>query len=97
MLMASGFQRYFQIAKCFRDEDLRADRQPEFTQIDLEMAFSNSKDVQRVIHGLCLAIWNVVGHDLSKKYPHQFPRLSFHDALNKVVSLSRFFFMNVDL
>lgn len=62
ILMSSGFSRYFQVAKCFRDEDLRADRQPEFTQIDLEMSFINDKEqVATVIDDVVQSVWNKVG------------------------------------
>jgi aspartyl-tRNA synthetase len=57
ILMASGFESYFQIARCFRDEDLRADRQPEFTQLDLEMSFINEQDIQDIIEGLIAHVW----------------------------------------
>lgn len=60
LLMASGVNRYYQIARCFRDEDLRADRQPEFTQLDMEMSFANKNDVQRVIEQIVQKLWKEV-------------------------------------
>ena len=63
-LMISGFDRYYQIARCFRDEDLRADRQPEFTQVDMEMAFVDEDDVMNAIDGLIAAMFTVVGRRL---------------------------------
>ncbi|KAK9473714.1 tRNA synthetases class II-domain-containing protein [Dipodascopsis tothii] len=79
LLMASGVHRYFQIAKCFRDEDLRQDRQPEFTQIDLEMAFAGADDVQAVVERLVQSIWTgIVGAPLSAS-PIQ--RLSYADVM----------------
>ncbi len=77
LLMCSGFDRYFQIAKCFRDEDLRADRQPEFTQIDLEMSFCTQDDVIEVTEALIKEIFKACGHDV--KTP--FARLKYKDAL----------------
>jgi aspartyl-tRNA synthetase len=78
LLMVSGFDRYFQIARCLRDEDLRADRQPEFTQIDAEMAFADEEDVFRVGEGLMAAVWReVLGVEL--KTP--FPRLTWAEAM----------------
>jgi aspartyl-tRNA synthetase len=78
LFMVAGFDRYFQIVRCFRDEDLRLDRQPEFTQIDLEMSFVVEDDVQRVVEGLMAALWkDVLGLDI----PRPFPRLSYADAM----------------
>lgn len=77
LLMMSGFERYYQIAKCFRDEDLRADRQPEFTQIDVEMSFCNEQDVMRVAEDLILAIFKACGKEIDYKIPH----LDYRDAM----------------
>jgi aspartyl-tRNA synthetase len=80
LLMVAGFDRYFQIAKCLRDEDLRADRQPEFTQIDAEMAFANEEDVFLVGEGLVAAIFReVAGIEL----PTPFPRLTYAEAMER--------------
>jgi len=83
LFMMAGFDRYFQIVKCFRDEDLRLDRQPEFTQIDVEMSFVNQSDVFRLIEGLIFAIWKeVLGIDLREKYPDgQFPEMPFAESM----------------
>ena len=79
LLMVSGFDRYFQIARCFRDEDLRNDRQPEFTQIDLEASFVGVEDVCRVVETLLVALWAEAGHAI----PHPFVRISYRDAMER--------------
>ena len=77
LLMVGGFDRYFQIAKCFRDEDLRADRQPEFTQIDVEMSFCTQEDVIKVAEDLLVAMFKATGHDI--KPP--FNRITYSNAM----------------
>jgi len=78
LLMIGGLDKYVQIVKCFRDEDLRADRQPEFTQIDVEMAFANEEMVYSVTEGLMIALWKDI---LGIEIPSPFPRLSYWDAM----------------
>jgi aspartyl-tRNA synthetase len=79
LLMVSGFDRYFQIAKCFRDEDLRADRQPEFTQIDVEMSFCTQDDVIDVAQELLSDIFRVAGVEITTPIR----RMSYHEAMEK--------------
>ncbi len=80
ILMVAGFDRYYQIVRCFRDEDLRADRQPEFTQIDVEMSFIDEEDVITVMEGLMAHVFQTgLGIDL----PRPFPRIAFHEAMNR--------------
>jgi aspartyl-tRNA synthetase len=76
--MASGFDRYYQLAKCFRDEDLRADRQPEFTQIDMEMSFIRPADIQRIVEMLVRRLWLQFK---STALPDPFPRMTFGEAM----------------
>ena len=79
LFMISGLDRYFQIVKCFRDEDLRSDRQPEFTQIDLEMSFVDEKDVRLIVEKLLTKVFKeVINIELK-----EFPILSYHDAIEK--------------
>ncbi|MEY2414625.1 MAG: aspartyl-tRNA synthetase, partial [Acidobacteriaceae bacterium] len=77
ILMISGFDRYFQIVRCFRDEDLRADRQPEFTQIDLEMSYPQQETVWGVVEGFLKAAFKTAGHEITTP----FPRMSYDEAI----------------
>lgn len=79
LLMCAGFDRYFQVAKCFRDEDLRADRQPEFTQIDIEMSFCDQEDVMKVTENLLKDVFKACGHEISIP----FNRIRFKEAMER--------------
>jgi aspartyl-tRNA synthetase len=79
LLMVAGVEKYFQIARCFRDEDLRADRQPEFTQIDLEMSFVGQEDIIKTVQGLLGAMFKA-GLDID--LPEEFPRMTYLDAMD---------------
>jgi aspartyl-tRNA synthetase len=81
LLMVAGFDKYFQIARCFRDEDLRADRQPEFTQLDLEMSFVEAADILRLMEELFASLVKTVKPDMRLAEP--FPRLSYTEAMEK--------------
>ena len=78
LLMVAGYDKYFQIVRCFRDEDLRADRQPEFTQIDCEMSFVEREDILNTFEGLAKALFKNV---LGKEFTEAFPRISYADAM----------------
>ena len=80
MLMVSGFDRYFQIAKCFRDEDLRADRQPEFTQLDIELSFSNEEEIMQINEGM---IRQMFMETMKIELPNTFPQLTYVEAMSK--------------
>lgn len=80
ILMVAGVEKYFQLARCYRDEDLRADRQPEFTQIDIEMSFIEREDIYNVIEGLLKRLWKVA-LDIDIETP--FPRISFQEVMNR--------------
>ncbi len=80
LFMVAGFDRYFQIVKCFRDEDLRLDRQPEFTQIDIEMSFVSQEDIFETIEGLLKRLWKEV-HNID--LPTPFPRMNFDESMAK--------------
>ena len=80
ILMVAGVEKYFQLARCYRDEDLRADRQPEFTQIDIEMSFIEREDIYALIEGLLKRVWKTA---LNVDVPTPFKRISFEEALNR--------------
>ena len=77
LLMVAGMERYYQIARCYRDEDFRADRQPEFTQLDMEMSFVDADDVIAISEQVVKAVWALIGYDV----PLPFPRISYADAM----------------
>lgn len=79
LLMVAGMERYYQIARCYRDEDFRADRQPEFTQLDIEMSFVEQDDVIALAEELLANIWALIGVDLTTPIP----RITYHEAMRK--------------
>ena len=80
LLMVAGFERYYQIARCYRDEDLRADRQPEFTQLDVELSFLDEEDVYALVEDLLPRVWREV---LGVEVPTPFPRMAFWEAMRR--------------
>jgi aspartyl-tRNA synthetase len=79
LLMVAGLERYYQIARCYRDEDFRADRQPEFTQLDVEMSFVDADDVISICEEILAALWALIGYQL----PRPLPRLSYAEAMRR--------------
>ncbi|RYJ06520.1 MAG: aspartate--tRNA ligase [Actinomycetales bacterium] len=79
LLMVGGLERYYQIARCYRDEDFRADRQPEFTQLDIEMSFVDQEDVMSLAEEIYVALWKLIDVEL----PRPFPRITYADAMGK--------------
>ncbi|MFI2752079.1 aspartate--tRNA ligase [Cellulomonas sp. P22] len=79
LLMVAGMERYYQIARCYRDEDFRADRQPEFTQLDVEMSFVEQDDVIEVAEEILVSLWDLIGYTI----PTPIPRMTFADAMNR--------------
>ncbi|HET7659324.1 MAG TPA: aspartate--tRNA ligase, partial [Oryzihumus sp.] len=77
LLMVAGMERYYQIARCYRDEDFRADRQPEFTQLDIEMSFVEQDDVIELGEAVLKSLWALVGHDITTPIP----RMTYHEAM----------------
>ena len=78
--MVSGYERYYQIARCFRDEDLRADRQPEFTQLDIEMSFIDQSDIMSIMEDM---IRNLFAEVQDVELPNPFPQMSWHEAMER--------------
>ncbi|MGF2951016.1 aspartate--tRNA ligase [Mycobacterium sp. THU-M116] len=79
LLMVAGMERYYQIARCYRDEDFRADRQPEFTQLDMEMSFVDAQDVIAVSEEILSALWALIGYEI----PRPIPRISYAEAMRR--------------
>jgi aspartyl-tRNA synthetase len=79
LLMVAGMERYYQIARCYRDEDFRADRQPEFTQLDMEMSFVDAEDIIAISEEILTALWELIGYEV----PTPIPRISYADAMRR--------------
>ena len=79
LLMVGGMERYFQLTRCFRDEDLRADRQPEFTQIDIEASFVEQEDIIALAEEILTALWKLIGYDITTPIPH----ITYHEAMER--------------
>lgn len=79
LLMVAGMERYYQIARCYRDEDFRADRQPEFTQLDMELSFVDAEDIIRISEEILTALWALIGYEI----PTPIPRISYAEAMRR--------------
>ncbi|MGO1907345.1 MAG: aspartate--tRNA ligase [Brevibacterium linens] len=79
LLQVAGMERYYQIARCYRDEDFRADRQPEFTQLDIEASFVEQEDIIALAEEILTALWKLIGHDITTPIPH----ITYHEAMEK--------------
>ncbi len=79
LLMVAGMERYFQIARCYRDEDFRADRQPEFTQLDIELSFADQDDVIALMEDVLAAMWALIDVEI----PRPIPRMTYADAMRR--------------
>lgn len=79
LLMVAGMERYYQIARCYRDEDFRADRQPEFTQLDMEMSFVDAEDILAISEEILSALWALIGYQI----PTPIPRISYAEAMRR--------------
>ena len=79
LLQVAGMERYYQMARCYRDEDFRADRQPEFTQLDIEASFVEQEDIIALAEKVLVALWKLIGHDITTPIPH----ITYHDAMER--------------
>ncbi|SEC62350.1 aspartyl-tRNA synthetase [Gordonia malaquae] len=84
LLMVAGMERYYQIARCYRDEDFRADRQPEFTQLDIEMSFVDEDDVIALAEEILASLWKLIGHEITAPIP----RITYADAMRRFAATS---------